>query len=100
MKHILSVLSLITLFAATIHAQTQGQVIDEIAAVVGENIIMQSEIEVEFQQLQKDIGSLNDSARCAIMRQKIVERMLLTQAQWDSIPLGEERVDYELDKRI
>jgi peptidyl-prolyl cis-trans isomerase SurA len=81
-------------------AQTQGQVIDEIAAVVGDNIIMQSEIEVEFQQLQKDIGSLNDSARCAIMRQKIVERMLLTQSQWDSIPLGDERVDAELEKRI
>ncbi len=100
MKHILSILSFITLFAATIQAQTQGQVIDEIAAVVGDNIIMQSEIEVEFQQLQKEIGSLNDSARCAIMRQKIVERMLLTQAQWDSIPLADERVDYELDKRI
>lgn len=100
MKHILSILSLITLFAATIQAQTQGQVIDEIAAVVGDNIIMQSEIEVEFQQLQKEIGSLNDSARCAIMRQKIVERMLLTQSQWDSIPLADERVDYELDKRI
>ena len=83
-----------------IASQAQGQVIDEIAAVVGDNIIMQSEIEVEFQQLQKDIGSLNDSARCAIMRQKIVERMLLTQSQWDSIPLGEERVDAELEKRI
>jgi peptidyl-prolyl cis-trans isomerase SurA len=34
------------------------------------------------------------------MRQKIVERMLLTQSQWDSIPLGEERVDAELEKRI
>jgi hypothetical protein len=34
------------------------------------------------------------------MRQKIVERMLLTQSQWDSIPLGDERVDAELEKRI
>lgn len=100
MKQTFFILSWILLWSLTSHAQTQGQVIDEIAAVVGDNIIMQSEIEVEFQQLQKDIGSLNDSARCAIMRQKIVERMLLTQAQWDSIPLSDERVDAELDKRI
>lgn len=80
--------------------QANAQVIDEIAAIVGDNIIMQSEIEVEFQQLQREIGELNDSARCAILRQKIVERMLLTQAQWDSIPLADERVDMELDKRI
>lgn len=97
---------LITLFVAFValvqgvSAQKDGQVIDEIAAVVADNIIMQSEIEVEFQQLQKDIGQLNDSARCAIMRQKIVERMLLTQAQLDSLPLAEERVDMELEKRI
>jgi peptidyl-prolyl cis-trans isomerase SurA len=97
---------LITLFVALVAlvhvatAQKDGQVIDEIAAVVADNIIMQSEIEVEFQQLQKDIGQLNDSARCAIMRQKIVERMLLTQAQLDSLPLAEERVDMELEKRI
>lgn len=83
-----------------LQAQQQGQVIDEIAAVVGDNIIMQSEIEIEFQQLQKDIGVLNDSARCAIMRQKIVERMLLAQAELDSIPLSDDRVDMELEKRV
>lgn len=99
MKQLFSIL-LITCFFSTAFAQQNGQTIDEIAAVVADNIIMQSEIEVEFQQLQKDIGQLNDSARCAILRQKIVERMLLTQAQLDSLPLSDERVDMELDKRI
>jgi peptidyl-prolyl cis-trans isomerase SurA len=82
------------------NTMAQGQLIDEIAAVVGENIIMQSEIEVEFFQLQKEIGQLNDSAKCAILRQKIVERMMLTQAQWDSLPQNDERVDMELEKRV
>lgn len=84
----------------TVYAQGQGEIIDEIAAVVGDNIIMQSEIEVEFFQLQKEIGTLNDSAKCAILRQKIVERMMMTQAQWDSIPVNDDRVDMELEKRI
>ncbi|MCU0422201.1 MAG: peptidylprolyl isomerase [Bacteroidia bacterium] len=82
------------------NAQVSGQVIDEIAAVVGDNIIMQSEIEIEFQQLQKELGKIDDSVKCVILRQKIIERMLLTQAQWDSIPLSEDRVDMELEKRI
>ena len=62
------------------NTMAQGQLIDEIAAVVGENIIMQSEIEVEFFQLQKEIGQLKDSTKCNILRQKIVESMMLTQA--------------------
>lgn len=77
-----------------------GQVIDEIAAIVGDNIVMQSEIEIEFQQLQKDIGLLNDSAVCEIMRQKLIEKMLLMQAQLDSIELPDERLDAELNRRI
>jgi peptidyl-prolyl cis-trans isomerase SurA len=100
MKHFFVCFLFVSGFIFKLHAQQQGQVIDEIAAVVGDNIIMQSEVEVEFQQLQKDIGQLNDSAKCAIMRQKIVERMLLTQSQRDSIPLSEERVDAELEKRV
>jgi peptidyl-prolyl cis-trans isomerase SurA len=93
-------LAMIAFVLPAAYAQGQGPVIDEIAAVVGDNIIMQSEIEVEFFQLQKEIGTLNDSAKCAILRQKIVERMMMTQAQWDSIPVNDDRVDMELEKRI
>ncbi|MES2690057.1 MAG: peptidylprolyl isomerase [Bacteroidota bacterium] len=100
MKHLIGCFLLVFGLMHQLQAQQQGQIIDEIAAIVGDNIIMQSEIEVEFQQLQKDIGTLNDSARCAIMRQKIVERMLMAQADLDSMPLAEERVDMELEKRI
>lgn len=100
MKRFLICLILAVCFTSHLSAQRAGQVIDEIAAIVGDHIIMQSEVEVEFQQLQKDIGLLNDSARCAIMRQKIVERMLLVQAEWDSIPMPEERVNMELEKRV
>ena len=100
MRYLITICAAFVLCTNITFAQKDGQVIDEIAAVVADNIIMQSEIEVEFQQLQKDIGQLNDSARCAILRQKLVERMLLTQAQLDSLPLSEDRVDMELEKRI
>lgn len=100
MKHSKKIVALLAFILWSATGFAQGQVVDEIAAVVGDNIIMQSEIEVEFFQLQKEIGSLNDSAKCAILRQKIVERMMLTQAQWDSIPVNDERVDMELEKRV
>ncbi|MBW7844758.1 MAG: peptidylprolyl isomerase [Bacteroidia bacterium] len=97
-KRIILTLILSSIYIPSIFAQ--GQVIDEISAIVGDNIIMQYEIDVEFFQLQKEIGALSDSAKCAILRQKVVERMMLTQAQWDSIIVNDDRVDMELEKRI
>jgi len=91
---------ILLLCGLTTKAQLNGQLLDEIAAVVGDNIIMQSDIDVEFQQLQKELGEMHDSVKCVILRQKLVEKMLLTQAQWDSVPLADERVDMELEKRI
>ncbi len=81
--------------------QQAGQVIDQISAVVGENIVMQSEIEMEFEQMKRQSDEpISDSFKCELMRQKLIEKIFLLKAQIDSIPLSEERLDAELDKRI
>ncbi|KAH0533540.1 hypothetical protein FGG08_007681 [Glutinoglossum americanum] len=84
----------------TAYAQVPGQVIDEVVAVVGNNIVMQSEIEMEFAQIQKELGPLPDTAKCSIVRQKIVDNILLSKAQNDSLDLSEDRVEAELNKRV
>jgi peptidyl-prolyl cis-trans isomerase SurA len=82
-------------------AQQAGKTIDQIVAVVGDNIILQSEIEMEFEQLKRQADeALSDTLKCELLRQKLIERIFLNKAQIDSIPLSEERVDAELEKRI
>ncbi|MEI6508372.1 MAG: peptidylprolyl isomerase [Bacteroidota bacterium] len=78
----------------------QGKLIDEIVGVVGENIILESEVEIEFQQLQKEMPKVSDSVKCEILKQQIINKLMLTKAQLDSIELPDERVDGELEKRI
>jgi peptidyl-prolyl cis-trans isomerase SurA len=82
-----------------LHAQ-QGKLIDEIIGVVGDNIVLESEVEIEFKQMQKEFPELHDTMKCEILKQKLVEKLMLTKAQLDSIELSEDRVDAELDKRI
>jgi peptidyl-prolyl cis-trans isomerase SurA len=77
-----------------------GLIVDQIVAVVGNNVIMQSELEVEFNQLRKEIPNAPDSLKCDILKQRIIEKVMLAKAQLDSIELSEERVEGELERRI
>ena len=95
------VFALFLLFSFSIvKAQEPGQVIDRIVAEVGNNVIMQSEIEMEYNQMREKMGVSDDSVKCYILRQKILDYVLLTKGQLDSVEVSEDRVNYELDKRI
>ncbi len=85
----------------TLYAQNKpGMVIDRIVGVVGDNVVMQSEIEVEFSQLRKEYPEASDSFKCEILKQRLNEKVLLGKAQLDSVELSEGRVDQELERRI
>lgn len=82
-------------------AQNQpGMVIDQIVGVVGDNIIMQSEIEIEFSQLRKEFPGASDTMKCEILKQRLVEKVMLCKAQLDSVVVSDERVEGELEKRL
>jgi peptidyl-prolyl cis-trans isomerase SurA len=85
----------------SLNAQNKpGMVIDRIVGVVGDNVVMQSEIEVEFAQLRKEFPEASDSFKCEILKQRLNEKVLLGKAQLDSVELSEERVEQELERRI
>jgi peptidyl-prolyl cis-trans isomerase SurA len=91
----------LVLFSSKLHAQKSGEIIDQIVAVVGSNIIMHSEIEMEYKQMQKEMeGNIPDSVKCLIIKQKILDLILLNKAELDSVVVNEERVDSELERRI
>ncbi len=78
----------------------QGKLIDEIVGVVGENIILESEVQMEFEQMKKEFPAISDSVKCDILKQQLISKLMLTKAQLDSIELPEGHVDAELEKRI
>ena len=101
-------LLLTLLFGANVRteAQVQGplmppQYADGILAVVGEKIIMFSDFETEKVQLARG-QALPDSQRvfCFLLDQLIMRKLMLSQAEIDSLPLDEDRVEAEIDNRI
>ncbi|MFY8109863.1 MAG: foldase protein PrsA [Bacteroidia bacterium] len=79
---------------------TKAQVLDEIVAVVADRIILRSDIEVAFEQFSKQTGITHDSMKCEILKQKLIENLMIIKAQVDSLPVNEERIDAEIEERI
>ena len=80
----------------------QSQVIDKIVAVVGKNIIMQSDIEEQYMQyrIQGGIKGSASSIRCKILEEQLFSKLMLNQAELDSIEVTNAQIDSEIDYRI
>lgn len=90
------------LVSMQLFSQRQPQVIDKVVAVVGKNIILQSEIENQYLQMRLQGGMTGSaqSMRCEILEELLLQKLMLNQAEMDSITVSESQVESELDRRI
>jgi len=77
------------------------QYADGILAVVGDQIILHSDFETEKVQLSRG-KELPDTQQmyCFVLEQLVIRKLLLSQAQLDSLPLDDDRIEAEIDNRI
>jgi peptidyl-prolyl cis-trans isomerase SurA len=78
----------------------QERVIDRIVAVVGNSIVLQSEIENELVQMQAQGYVQTSNSRCELIENYLVQRLLLNQAIVDSIEVTDAEVEMELTRRL
>lgn len=110
-----AVLLIATAFASTVGAQegaaptestTTRQLVDGIAAVVGDEIILESEVDEEFYVYQMRTGSTGMSAdemarvRSGIVREMIDEMLLVAMAHRDTLELEPGELEAEIDTRV
>jgi peptidyl-prolyl cis-trans isomerase SurA len=80
--------------------QAKKIVADKISAIVGDKIILQSDIENAKIDISRRGGTLPENADCSILEQALVSKVLMLQAQKDSLPVTEEEVEAELDQKV
>lgn len=100
-KRFLFVALLLIFCNTNIYAQ-EAQVIDRVVAVVGQNVILQSDIEQQYMQyrLQGGIKGSAHSIRCSILEDMLFQKLLLNQAELDSIEITQEQIDAEVTQRV
>ena len=79
-------------------AQQQKVVADKIIGIVGDKIILKSEIIIANEDIQRQGGQPMDN--CNLFDQMLTQKALVLQAEKDSIPVTEEDIEAEIDQRI
>jgi peptidyl-prolyl cis-trans isomerase SurA len=92
---------LLLLFVAlAFNVSAQQYVMDKIVAVVGDEAILLSDVEQQAALMQKQNGTLPEDAKCMILDQLLVQKILIVRAELDSIQLPEGQVEEQLTARI
>ena len=87
---------LLTLTSTSISAQS----IDKIDAVIGNEIILTSEIESQYLQYISQGNIKSKKIRCKIVEDLLFQKLLINQAKHDSLVVSDEEVETEVSKRI
>lgn len=91
---------LLVLFVVNL-SYSQDEVIDEVVAVVGSEIILLSDIENQYLQYRMQ-GNIKGGAsvRCQIFENLMFQKLLLNQAEIDSLVVTPEQVEEEMDNKL
>lgn len=85
------------LLSAPLKAQV---VVDKVMAIVGSKIILHSDIEKQYIQYLAQGAEENAKTKCLIFDQLLLQKLMLNQADIDSVKVSENQVDGELDRRM
>lgn len=89
-------LLLISLFAIGANAQS----IDKVEAIIGDEIVLTSEVESQYLQYLSQGNSKSDAIKCEIIEDLLFQKLLINQAKLDSVVVTDEEVDTEITKRL
>jgi len=84
----------------SIAAAAQPVIIDRVVAVVGDFNVLQSDIEQAYLQMKMPGGYIPPNAKCEIFNQIIEQKLLMAQSKIDSIEVGPDQVEMQMESRL
>ena len=86
--------------AFTSKAQSAKLLADKIIAIVGDKIVLKSDIVNYIDDLKRQGNELPPNVECVLLEKMMQDKALILQAEKDSLPVADEEVEAELDQRI
>lgn len=93
----------ILLVFMTISAKTQipkDKIIDEIIGIVGDEIVLKSDLEGRKTEMKNEGFQIDSEAECAIVEELLYQKLLINQAKIDSLEVTEDEVESQLERRL
>lgn len=88
------------LLMAAALAQPQKVVADKIIAVVGDKIVLKSDIDNSIMDMERQGMEVPANAKCLTLEQAMGIKALVLQAEKDSLPVTEEEIEADIDNQI
>jgi peptidyl-prolyl cis-trans isomerase SurA len=88
------------LLAAGAQAQSAKVLADKIVGILGDKIVLKSDIANYMDDIKRKGGEVPPDAECILLERMMMDKALVLQAEKDSLPVGDEEIDAELDQRI
>ncbi|HFS67048.1 MAG TPA: peptidylprolyl isomerase, partial [Flavobacteriia bacterium] len=99
MNKIIATLTLV--FALILSNQAQEKTkIDGVAAVVGDKIVLYSEIKATKQQIEQEQEDKKEVSECAILEKILTDKLLAHHAVIDSLTIEEGTINAEVERKI
>ncbi len=98
-KGLLLLLTNCLLFTA-VFAQPKKVIADRIIAVVGDKVVLKSDIDNTILDMQRQGIEVPADARCMSLEQAMGIKALVLQAEKDSIPVTDDEIEAEIDNQI
>ncbi len=74
--------------------------LDRIIAVVGDKIIIHSEVDNQIKQAKQEGTELGPTPFCFVLEETMFQKLLVHQADVDSLEIKEDQIEAELEQRI
>ncbi len=78
----------------------EGVIVDKVVAIVGGNLILKSDVENEFNQLVLQGANPESLTRCGVLEEMMFNKLLVHQAEIDSVEVSDAQIQGELDQRM
>jgi len=95
-----SFISLVFILGTHLLHYGQIKTVDKIAAQVGDNIILLSDIEAQREQAISSGTTISENIECEILEKLMYQQLLINQAKLDSLVISDEQVDAEMENRL
>jgi len=80
--------------------QNEPQVIDKVVALVGEKIVLLSDIEAQIDQMTLSDIPVTENTRCQVLEDQMYQKLFLVRAKADSLIVSDDQIEQELNRRL
>jgi len=100
-KHTFTAITFFILVGLAItHAQPEGTRLDGVIGIIGKNIVQLSDLEAQYHQSVMQGEKPGQELKCEILEEILLQKLLLNQAQFDSLEVPDNEVENEMERRL